>query len=135
MRHSSPDHGKTVCIHCCVLCMKCLQYREKGAEPYAKLGPANISPLNCTMGRAIAQAVSRCLPTSAAQVPAQIRSCGICGGQSVTGAGLLRLIRFPLPILIPPTVLHSSSLIRGWYNRTISGRRTKWTQSHPIPRK
>jgi hypothetical protein len=33
-------------------------------------------------GRAIAQAVSRQLPTAAARVQAQIRSCGICGAQS-----------------------------------------------------
>jgi hypothetical protein len=37
-------------------------------------------------GRAIAQAVSRRLPTAAARVRAQVRSCGICGGQSGTGA-------------------------------------------------
>jgi hypothetical protein len=85
--------------------------------------------------RAIAQAVSRRLPTSAARVPAQVRSCGICGGQSGTGAHFLRVLRFPLPILIPPTAPHSSSsIIRGWYNRPNSGRRTKRTQSHPTPR-
>jgi hypothetical protein len=54
-------------------------------------------------GRAIAQAVSRRLPTAAARVRAQARSCGICGGQSCMGAGFLRVLRFPLPILIPPT--------------------------------
>jgi hypothetical protein len=32
-----------------------------------------------SVGCAIAQAVSRQLPTSAAQLPAQVRSCGICG--------------------------------------------------------
>jgi hypothetical protein len=37
------------------------------------------------------------------------------------GAGLLRALRFPLTILIPPTAPHSSSTIRGWYNRPISG--------------
>jgi hypothetical protein len=26
-------------------------------------------------------------------------------------------------------------IIREWYNRPISGRRTKWTQYHPIPTK
>jgi hypothetical protein len=42
---------------------------------------------------------------------------------------------FPLPILIPPTVPHSSSsILEGWYNRPVSGRRTKWTQSHRTPR-
>jgi hypothetical protein len=33
-------------------------------------------------GRAIAQAVSRRLPTEAARLQAQVRSCGVCGGQS-----------------------------------------------------
>jgi hypothetical protein len=54
-------------------------------------------------GRAIAQAVSRWFPTTAARVRSQVRSCGICGGQSGTGAGFLRVLRFPMPILIPPT--------------------------------
>jgi hypothetical protein len=85
--------------------------------------------------RAIAQAVSRRLPTAAGRVRVQVRSRGICSGQSGTGAGFLRVHRFPLPILIPPTAPHSSSsIIRGWYNRPISGRRTKWTQPHPSPR-
>jgi hypothetical protein len=39
-------------------------------------------------------------------------------------------------IPIPPIAPHSSSspIIRGWYDRPNSGRRTKWTQSRPIPR-
>jgi hypothetical protein len=83
-------------------------------------------------GRNIAQAVSRRLPTAAARVRPQVRSCGNCGGQSGTGGGFLRVLRFPLPVLIPPTTPHSSSsIIRGWYSRPVSGRRTKWTQSHP----
>jgi hypothetical protein len=63
------------------------------------------------LGRVIAQAVSRRLPTAAARVRAHVRSCGICGGQTGTGAGVLRVPRFPLPILIPPTVPHSSSRV------------------------
>jgi hypothetical protein len=54
-------------------------------------------------GRAIAQVVSRWLPTAAARVRSQVRSCGICGGQSGTGASFLQVLRFPLPVLIPPT--------------------------------
>jgi hypothetical protein len=67
----------------------------------------------CCCGRAKAQAVSRRFPTAAAQVRAQVRSCGICGGQNNTGAGFLRVLRFPLPILIPPTAPHSYNLSSG----------------------
>jgi hypothetical protein len=59
-------------------------------------------------GRVIAQAVSRWLPTVAAQVRTQVRSCGIRGGQSGTGAGFLRVLRSPLPILIPLAAPHLS---------------------------
>jgi hypothetical protein len=38
---------------------------------------------------------------------------------------------FSEPILIPPTAPHSSSIIQGWNNKPNSGRRKKWTQSHP----
>jgi hypothetical protein len=79
-------------------------------------------------GRAIAQAVTRRLPTAAASVRAQVRSCG---GQSGTRAGFLRVLLFPLPALSPLTVPRSSSIIRGRYNKPISGRRIEWTQSHP----
>jgi hypothetical protein len=52
------------------------------------------------LGHAVAQAVSRWLPTAAARgrVPA---ACGVCSEQSGTGAGFLRVHRFPLPNLIP----------------------------------
>jgi hypothetical protein len=86
-------------------------------------------------GRATAQAFSRRLLTAAARVRAQVRSCGICGGHSGAQAVFLRVLQFPLPILIPPTAPHSSSsIIRGWYNRPNSGRRTKWTQVSPHPK-
>jgi hypothetical protein len=92
------------------------------------------SDLTDVRGRAIAQAISRRLLTAAARIRAQVMAYWICGGESGTGAGFLRVLRFPLPILIPATASHSSSsIIRGWYNRPISGWPTKWTQSHPKP--
>jgi hypothetical protein len=35
--------------------------------------------------------------------------CVICCGQSGTWAGFIRLLRFPLPIFLPPTAPESSS--------------------------
>jgi hypothetical protein len=72
-------------------------------------------------GRVIAQTVSRRLHTAVARVRAHLRSCG---GQNGTRLDFHRVLRFPLPILIPPTIT------RSWYNRPISGRRTEWAQSH-----
>jgi hypothetical protein len=69
-------------------------------------------------GCALAQAVSRWLPTVAARVRARVWSCGICSEQSGAGAGFLRVLRFPLPIFIPPIAPQSSSsIIWGLYNR------------------
>jgi hypothetical protein len=91
-------------------------------------------------GRAIAQASSCRLPTEAALVRSQVMSCGTSDGLSDNGVAILEVFRFPLPILIPPTALESSlssflSIIWDWYNRPNSGRRTKWTQFHPTPKK
>jgi hypothetical protein len=60
-------------------------------------------------GRAIAQAVSRRLPTAAARIRGRFRSCGICGGQSDTAAGFPRVLRCPLTIRILPIDPQSSS--------------------------
>jgi hypothetical protein len=90
----------------------------------------------CDGGRAIAQAVSRRLPTAAARVRDQVRLCGICGGQSGTGAGFLRVLRF-LPANSDSTDC-STFIIRrlGLLEyRPVSGRRTKWTPSDSTPRR
>jgi hypothetical protein len=61
-----------------------------------------------SIGRAIAEAVSRWLPTAAARVQSRVWSSGICGGQSGEGGGFLRVLRFPLPF-IPPNSPSSQS--------------------------
>jgi hypothetical protein len=86
------------------------------------------------LSRAVTQAVSRWLLTAATRVRSKVKSSGICGGQSGAGAVFLRILQFPWPVLIPSTTPHSSSIIRCWYNRSNSGRGTKWTQSHPTSR-
>jgi hypothetical protein len=60
------------------------------------------------IGRDVAQAASRWLPTTAARVRVR-EACGVCGGHSGTGAGFLRVLRFPLSI-IPPNFPPSQSL-------------------------
>jgi hypothetical protein len=80
----------------------------------------NIHAIKTKVGRGIAQAVSRWFPTAAARIRARVWSCGICGGQSVAETGFLRVLRLPLPILISPIAPQSpSSMIWGWYNRSI----------------
>jgi hypothetical protein len=66
---------------------------------YKKSVTVPLCPLECDMkspatkpdalGRAVAEAVSRWLPTAAARVQSRVWSCGICGGQIGAGAGFL----------------------------------------------
>jgi hypothetical protein len=50
--------------------------------------------LNYKSGRAVGQAVSRWLRTAAARVRVRA-ACGVCGGQSGTGAGFSEYFGFP----------------------------------------
>jgi hypothetical protein len=54
------------------------------------------------VGRAVIQAVNRWLPTAAVRVRDRAEHLGVCSGQSGTGADFLRVLLFPLPIIIPP---------------------------------
>jgi hypothetical protein len=82
-----------------------------------------------TKGRAVAQAVSRWLPTAAARVRVRA-ACGVCGGQSGNGAGFIRVLHFPLPIIIPPNLLGAGT-IGLLVGAVPSG--PDWTQSPTIP--
>jgi hypothetical protein len=60
------------------------------------------------------------LSTEVIRVREQVRSRRIYGGQNGIGAGFLRVLRFPLPIFIPPIAQQSSSpIVWGWYNRPV----------------
>jgi hypothetical protein len=74
-------------------------WREFGAHRTLKYS-------DCLMGCALAQTVSRRLPIAAAWFRSQVRSYGIIDGERGTGAGFLRILRFSLPILTPPTAPH-----------------------------
>jgi hypothetical protein len=74
---------------------------RKGSTDFHSRFHHGIPPqLGSMEGRAVAQAVRRWLPTAAARVRVRA-ACGVCGEQSGIGAGFLRVLRFPLPI-IPP---------------------------------
>jgi hypothetical protein len=79
-------------------------------------------------GRAIAQAVSRRLPTAAARVRARVRS-----SEWDLWWTKWRWGRFSPSPSVSPANLHStkfsiSIITRGGYNRPFSGRRAEWTQ-------
>jgi hypothetical protein len=78
-------------------------------HPAIRLRRCQYRKVSHKRGRAIAQAVSRMLSTAEARGRDQVRSCGICGGQNDAGAGFLRVLRFPLPIFIPPNSPSSQS--------------------------
>jgi hypothetical protein len=90
--------------------------------------------VHITLGRAIAQTVTHRLSTAAGRIWSQVRLCGIYGAQSGARTGSHQVLWFSLPILIPPTSQHSSSVIWDEYIGPNNDRRTKWTQSHPTPR-
>jgi hypothetical protein len=62
-------------------------------------------------GSAIALAAILWIPTAVARVRSHFRLREIYGGQSDTGAGFFRVLRLPLPILIPPTAPYSLTVL------------------------
>jgi hypothetical protein len=76
---------------------------------------------SCRQGRAVAQAVSRQLPTAAARVRARFKSYGIFGGQRGYGTGFLLVLLFLLPIILPiaPHSWTSNGLSNSGLNSTL----------------
>jgi hypothetical protein len=84
---------------------------------------------NDTVGRAVAQAVRRWLPTSVARV--RVRAAReVCGDKAVLG-------RFS-PSTSVSSANHSTDvsiiiITRDWHNRPIGGRSAEWTQLDSTP--
>jgi hypothetical protein len=55
-------------------------------------------------------------------------------GQSGTGATVLRVLRFPMPIPIPTAETRAIIIIPAWYNRPHCSRRIKWPLAQPTLR-
>jgi hypothetical protein len=72
------------------------------------------------MGRAIAEVVSRCLPTAAARVRARVWQVGFVADKVASGAGFLRVLRFPLPKAFIPPISPSSSQSAGPVSRGLA---------------
>jgi hypothetical protein len=99
-------NGRCMCHEDSPLCLHFLHLTLSERSTVCMCGlsvqwPVN-TPVTSLHGRGIAQAVRRRLPTEAAQARSQVKSCWICGGQVDIGAGFLWLLRFPLPMIIPP---------------------------------
>jgi hypothetical protein len=103
----------------CSLCKKSDIFRESLRKPSLLYIRRNVTwqKVISAVDRAVAQAVSRRLPIAAARLRAQVKICGICGGQSGTGAAFLRLLRLHCHTIIPLIAPKSSSCVmQGWYN-------------------
>jgi hypothetical protein len=106
----------------CFSCISSLDVRCNFKQPSSLLEQgyrrfiASLSSI--TFGRAIDQAVSRRLPTATIRLRTRVRSCRICREQSGPRAGFLRVLRFHVPIRIPPIAPQSSStIIWAWYSK------------------
>jgi hypothetical protein len=73
------------------------------------------TPINLRLGRAVAQAVSRWLPTAAVRGSRPSHHVGFCGGQSGAGVGFLRVLPNFIPPIAPKIILIINH--RDMYNR------------------
>jgi hypothetical protein len=89
--------------------------------------------LNCMnyLGRAIAQAVSRWLPTAAARVRVRAEHVGFMVDKVVLGQVFSEY--FGSPANHHSTNFFNIIITRGWHSRPIGGRSAEWTQLDSTP--
>jgi hypothetical protein len=85
---------------------------------------------NLSVGRVMAQAVSRRPLTAEARVCTQVSPCGVCGGQSGNGTGFYTSFSV-FPCQHNFTVALHTHIIRGMNNWPVGGRSSE-TSSHLI---
>jgi hypothetical protein len=88
-----------------------------------------------TGAAAIAQAISRRLPTAAARVRSQVTSVGFVVDKVALGQVFSEHFGFLCKFSFHRLLQNHCHIVWGWYNRPNSGRPTKWTQSHPTSKK
>jgi hypothetical protein len=93
------------------------------------IGWKTIPVQNLVSDNAIAQAVSRRLPTVTARDRTQLRSCGICGGKSEMGQVFFKYFVFP----INSDYTECSTHVHSYTSETLAKGRgyRNWTQSTP----
>jgi hypothetical protein len=89
----------------------------------------------CTGGRAIAQAVSRRLPTAAALFEPRSDRVAFVVNKVALEQVFSEYFGLSCQFLFHRVLHTRACTVRGWYNRPVSGRRTKWTQSHLTKKK
>jgi hypothetical protein len=80
--------------------------------------------------RAIEHAVRYRLPTTSAWIRSLLKLYRVCGGRSRSKVGFLRVLRIPLPILIPPTAPYSVIIL---YTANKKKKQTPWSESASEP--
>jgi hypothetical protein len=94
--NSKISHGRHVVFCTNIISTKVAHFPEiYYSVPLQVPSASQVTPTSYSQGRPIAQAVSRWLPTAAARVRAQVRSCGICGGQKALGQVFCGYFGFP----------------------------------------
>jgi hypothetical protein len=117
-------------------CRQERRYADRVTQTESVISPClhNYTPVTLWLGRAIAQAVSRLLPTRRPGFEPSSGHAGFVVDKVELGQVLSEYFSFPCQFSFH-RLLHTHHILSGaGTNRPVSGRRAKWTQSHPTQR-